>query len=128
MITQILKVVLIPILGILTKYIIDFLTAKSNELENKIENETADKYLKMITDTVVNCVIATNQTYVDSLKKQNAFTEEAQKEAFNRTMNAVLAILSQDAKDYIVEMTGDLKTYLTQLIEVNVNNKKGTLN
>lgn len=128
MITQILEIVLIPILGILTKYVIDFLTAKSNELENKIENETADKYLKMITDTVVNCVIATNQTYVDSLKKQNAFTEEAQKEAFNRTMNAVLAILSQDAKDYIVEMTGDLKTYLTQLIEVNVNNKKGTLN
>jgi hypothetical protein len=36
----------------------------------------------MATDTITNCVIATNQTYVNSLKEQGKFDEAAQKEAF----------------------------------------------
>ena len=124
MITQIIQVCLIPLLGILTKYLVDYLTAKRDELKAKTSNETAKKYTDMVADTVVKCVIATNQTYVEALKKQGAFTKEAQEEAFNRTMNAVLAVLSTDAKNYITEATGDLNTYLTQLIEAEVNNQK----
>ncbi len=78
----------------------------------------------MIYNTVVDCVIATNQTYVDSLKKSGFFDEAAQKEAFNRTMSAVMTILSEDAKEYISEATGDVNTYLTQLIESEVNKRK----
>lgn len=78
----------------------------------------------MVYDTVVKCVIATNQTYVEALKKNGAFTKEAQEEAFNRTMDAVLAVLSDEAKDYIIAATGDLNTYLTQLIEAEVNDNK----
>ena len=78
----------------------------------------------MIYQTVVDCVIATNQTYVDSLKKSGSFDEAAQKEAFNRTMNAIMTILSDDAKEYITEATGDLNTYLTQLIESEVYKRK----
>lgn len=78
----------------------------------------------MVYQTVVNCVIATNQTYVNSLKKSGKFDSEAQKEAFNRTMEAILSILSQETQDYIAEMTGDLNTYLTQLIEAEVNAHK----
>jgi hypothetical protein len=78
----------------------------------------------MIFDTITKCVIATNQTYVNSLKEQNAFDAEAQKTAFNKTMNAVLEILSEDAKQYIIETTGDLNTYLTNLIEAEVNKNR----
>ena len=78
----------------------------------------------MIFDTIIKCVIATNQTYVNSLKEQNAFDAEAQKTAFNKTMNAVLEILSEDAKQYIIETTGDLNTYLTNLIEAEVNKNR----
>lgn len=121
---QIIEVCIIPLLGILTKYLVDFLTAKRDELNSKTDNEIAKKYTDMIYQTVVDCVIATNQTYVDSLKKSGSFDEAAQKEAFNRTMNAVLAILGDDAKDYISQATGDLNTYLTQLIESEVNKHK----
>lgn len=121
---QIIQVCVIPLLGILTKYLIDYLTAKRNEINSKIDNETAQKYTNMIYQTVVDCVIATNQTYVDSLKKSGSFDEAAQKEAFNRTMNAIMTILSDDAKEYITEATGDLNTYLTQLIEAEVNKRK----
>jgi hypothetical protein len=79
----------------------------------------------MIYNTVSNCVIATNQTYVNSLKESGNFDEVAQKEAFNKTLTAVLAILTNDAKAYITEVTGDLNIYLTQLIEAEVNKNKG---
>jgi hypothetical protein len=121
---QIIQVCVIPLLGILTKYLVDYLTAKRNEINSKTDNETAQKYTNMIYQTVVDCVIATNQTYVDSLKKSGSFDEAAQKEAFNRTMNAIMTILSDDAKEYITEATGDLNTYLTQLIESEVNKRK----
>lgn len=121
---QIIQVCVIPLLGILTKYLVDYLTAKRNEINSKTDNETAQKYTNMIYQTVVDCVIATNQTYVDSLKKSGSFNEAAQKEAFNRTMNAIMTILSDDAKEYITEATGDLNTYLTQLIEAEVNKRK----
>lgn len=121
---QIIQVCVIPLLGILTKYLVDYLTAKRNEINSKTDNETAQKYTNMIYQTVVDCVIATNQTYVESLKKSGSFDEAAQKEAFNHTMSAVMTILSDDAKEYITEATGDLNTYLTQLIEAEVNKRK----
>lgn len=121
---QIIQVCIIPLFGILTKFLVDFLSAKRDELNSKTDNEIAQKYTNMVYQTVVDCVIATNQTFVESLKKSGSFDEAAQKEAFNRTMNAVMTILSDDAKEYIAEITGDLNTYLTQLIEAEVNKRK----
>lgn len=121
---QIIQVCVIPLLGILTKFLVDFLSAKRDELNSKTDSEITQKYTNMIYQTVVDCVIATNQTYVESLKKSGSFDEAAQKEAFSRTMSAVMAILSDDAKEYITEATGDLNTYLTQLIEAEVNKRK----
>lgn len=124
LITQIFQICVIPLLGILTKFVIDFLTAQRDKLNADTESEIAKKYTSMIFDTVTRCVIATNQTYVDALKKEGKFDAEAQKVAFNKTMQAVLAVLSDDAKQYIQEATGDVNTYLTQLIESLVNEKK----
>ena len=123
-IIQIFQLCIIPLLGILTKYLVDYLNARRDELNAKTENETAQKYTTMIFDTITKCVIATNQTYVNSLKEQNAFDAEAQKTAFNKTMNAVLEILSEDAKQYIIETTGDSNTYLISLIEAEVNKNR----
>lgn len=124
MVTQIIEVCLIPLLGILTKYLIDFLNAKKLEASSRTDNQTAKKYIDMITKTVTDCVIATNQTYVNSLKNSQSFDEEAQKIAFNTTMNTVLAILSKDSKEYIKQATGDINLYLTALIEAEVNKQR----
>ena len=35
-----------------------------------VDSDTADKYIAMLTDTITNCVVATNQTYVDALKER----------------------------------------------------------
>ena len=121
---QILEVCVIPLLGILTAYIVKFINAKSTEIQNKIDDDTADKYIAMLADTISACVIATNQTYVETLKKQNAFTAEAQKEAFNLTFNAIMAVLTDDAKSYLTEIYGDLTAYITNKIEAEVNMNK----
>lgn len=121
---QIFEVCIIPLLGVLTAFAVAYIKAKMNELSAAAGNATEQKYLKMISETITKCVIATNQTYVDSLKNKNAFNKEAQKEAFELTYNAVLDILSDDAKDYIAEAFGDAEIYLTTLIEEAVNKNK----
>jgi hypothetical protein len=121
---EILQVCIIPLLGVLTAYIVKFINAKSAEIQHNVDNDMADKYIAMVTDTISACVIATNQTYVEALKKQNAFTAEAQKEAFQLTYNAVMAILTEDAKDYLAEIYGDVAAYITNKIEAEVNISK----
>ena len=121
---EILQVCVIPLLGVLTAYVVKFINMKSVEIQANVDNDMADKYIAMVADTVAACVIATNQTYVEALKKQNAFTAEAQKEAFQLTYNAVMAILTDEAKAYLAEIYGDVAAYITNKIEAEVNISK----
>lgn len=121
---QIVEVCLIPLLGVLTAYIVKFIKAKSAEIQNKVDNDTADKYIAMLDDTISACVIATTQTYVEALKKENAFTKEAQQEAFDLTFNAVMDVLAEDAKEYLTNIYGDLSAYISNKIEAKVNLNK----
>lgn len=121
---DILEVCIIPLLGVLTAYLVNYIKAKSIELTNKTDSEMADKYIQMLTQTITDCVIATNQTYVEALKEQEAFTKEAQKEAFQKTYDAVMLVLTDDAKEYLAEAYGDLTAYITMKIEAEVNKSK----
>jgi hypothetical protein len=120
LLAQIMEVVVIPLLGILTAYLVKFIDTKMKALSTSRESELEKKYINMLDNTITSCVIATNQTYVEALKKENAFTVEAQKEAFSQTYNAVMAILSEEAKKYLTEAVGDLNLYITQNIEAKV--------
>lgn len=124
MLTQIFQVCIVPLLGILTTFLVQLIKTKQAELVSKTDSEINKKYMDMLTDTITKCVIATNQTYVDTLKDQNAFTKEAQEEAFIKTSSAVLTILSEDAKEYLNETLGDLNAYITTQIEAQVNAHK----
>lgn len=124
LIQQIFTICVIPLLGILTKFLVDFIKVKSEEILGKVDNDLADKYIKMLTETITDCVIATNQTYVNSLKEQGKFDLEAQKVAFEMTCNSVLTILSDDAKEYLTNVFGDLEEYIRNKIEVSVNENR----
>ena len=118
------QLVLIPILGILTKFIVEWLSAKSLEIQNKVDSDTADKYIAMLTDTITNCVVATNQTYVDALKKEGKFDAAAQEIAFQLTKEAVLTILNEEAKNYLSALYGDLDKFISYKIESEVKLNK----
>lgn len=124
MVKEILEGALISILIVLTRYLIVFLNAKRNELKEKTNNDLANKYIDMIYTTVTNCVIATNQTYVDTLKQQGAFDKTAQVIAFNQTLEAVKRMLSADSLNYIHSITEDIDFYLSKLIEASVRDQK----
>lgn len=121
---QIFELCIIPLLAIITRSLVIYISTKKDELKSKTDNELAKKYLELLNDTIADCVIATNQTYVETLKKGNAFTADAQKAAFEKTYQAVIATLSEEAQRYLPEMVGDLQTYITQKIEASVNQNK----
>ena len=134
LLSEIFEVCIIPLLGILTAYAVAYLKAKKEEILAKIktnktqeEKELMSKYLDMVEKTVTNCVMTTNQTYVDSLKQEGKFDADAQKIAFDKTLDAVLAILSEDAKLYLTQIFGDLNVYLTNLIESQVKINKASI-
>lgn len=118
------QIVLIPLLAILTKYITAWIQIKVNELTESKNDKTFTKYMTMLQDTVIDCVIATNQTYVEALKTQGKFDIEAQKIAFQKTYDAVMQILTEDAVTYLNEALGDLDAYINTLIEAQVNMQK----
>ena len=121
---QVFELCIIPLLGIITVYIVQFIKTKTKELNSNNSNEVLSKYIEMLSNTICECVIATNQTYVDSLKKQGRFDAEAQKKAFEMTYNAVIEILSEEAKVYLASVYGDLTAYITNMIEAEVNKNK----
>lgn len=124
LLSDIFEVCVLPLLGVLTMYIVKFIQVKSAEITGKVDHDLADKYINMLAVTIENCVIATNQTYVETLKAAGKFDAEAQKTAFNMTKNAVMAILSEEAKKYLENAVGDLNEYITQQIEAAVNVNK----
>ena len=124
MLAEIFEVCIIPLLGVLTAYFIKFVNAKCAEIGTKVKNETQKKYLEMLNNTITDCVIATTQTYVDSLKKQGTFDAEAQKVAFTMTYESVVKLLTDEATEYLNEAVGDLQLYITQKIEAEVNLNK----
>lgn len=121
---QIVEVCIVPLLGILTTYFVKFVKVKIDELTEKTDSEILNKYLSMLNDTVSQCVIATNQTYVNALKEKDIFSKEAQEQAFAMTKTAILNILNEEAKDYLAQFYGDLNLLVDKKIEMCVNLNK----
>ena len=117
---QIFELCVVPLLGILTTYLVKLIRKKNEELDAKVSKEVSKKYIDMLADTITDCVISTNQTYVDALKEANAFDEEAQKKAFELTYNKIMNVLTEDAKEYLTTIYGDLEIYITTKIESEV--------
>ena len=116
---------IVPLVGVLTFYLVQYIKAKGNEIASNVDSELASKYIVMLTTTITDCVVATNQTYVEALKKEGKFDKEAQYKAFQMTYNAVMDILTEDAKEYLNNFYGDLSLYLSKRIEAEVvANKK----
>lgn len=126
LVAQIFQICIIPLLGILTTFLITWIKSKKDALKQQTDSELAKKYLDMLDNTITDCVIAMNQTYVNSLKQQGKFDSEAQKKAFTDVYNKVIAILGQDAIEYLNSAVGDLNEYISSKIEKEVSSNKIT--
>lgn len=124
LVSTIIQTVLIPLLIALTGFLVKWINAKANEAKDKIKDDKYYLYIDILQELVTKTVIMVNQTYVDELKKENAFTKEAQIEAFNRVYETVIASLSEDVYVYLEQIIGNLDEYLTVLIESSVKAQK----
>lgn len=123
-ITPALISLLCTVLTALNGYLVTYINKQKQKLEQEIVNNIDKKYLNMIESTIIDCVKATNQTYVETLKKQDKFTVEAQKEAYDKTVNAVMTILNEDCLNYLETISNDISLYLKNKIEAEVNFEK----
>lgn len=124
LITEIFNICIVPLLGILTTFISLLIKNKIAQIKSTTTDEKAHKYLDFLQDTIVSCLQATNQTYVDELKANGQFDEAAHKVALEKTKNAVLNIVTDDVKKYAAVLVGDLEVYITEQIEANIKNYK----
>ena len=124
LLNQIFQVCIIPLLGVLTTLLVAYINKKKEALKTQVDNTLYHKYIDLLSQTITDCVIATNQTYVDSLKASGTFDIDAQKKAFEDTCNNVLAILSDDAKEYLSVALGDLQAYIANRVEAEVKLNK----
>jgi hypothetical protein len=122
--TTIIQVVVIPAIPVLVTYLVKYLKVKADQTTTKINNELVRTYLQEATDAVLQAVTYTAQTYVDTLKKQGKFDKEAQEKAFNTAKDIALKLLTDEAKQMIEDLYGDLMLWLETKIEQTVKEQK----
>lgn len=121
---DLLYILITTAVPVLTTYLCKFLYTKWTEGKANIENEKIQNTLDTVVKMALDAVRATNQTMVEELKKKGEFTKEAAEEAFNKTKETVLLMLSEDASQVISEVYGDVDVYLDTLIESLVKQLK----
>lgn len=111
----------IPVLCLLITaggtYLVTLLRKKTAQLQQQLDNETAAKYIGMACDAVAQAVAYTAQTYVDTLKKEGAFTHEKQLEAFNKAKDKTLQILGGATVEALKDIYTDFDAWLDTKIE-----------
>lgn len=111
--------------GIIVTGLISWATARLVAfLNSKIKDAKVKQWATDLTNIIMSSVMTIAQTYVDSLKQQGAFTEEKQKEAFNKCLDLIKSQLTPDLKKYIEENFGDMEAYLKTQIEAMIKSLK----
>lgn len=123
-IQQVFELCIVPLLGVITTYIVKLIQKKNKEIDAHLNDEQLCKYNDALAKIIQDAVISTNQTYVDALKGKNAFDKDAQRKAFALTQEKVKSLLTEEAQDVLAEAYGDLTLYITTRIEAEVNTYK----
>ena len=114
-------------LGFLSTKLIAFINSKTEAVKKNIKNETVKTYIDVVSNTVSEVVQALNQEIVNGIKeasKDGKLTEDEAKEIKNKAIEKTLGILSDDAKETLTMVFGDLDTYISTLIESAVYKAK----
>lgn len=121
---NILYAVIAAAVPVITGFICTWLASLYENNKTKIKNEKAQAVIGQVTDMIVAAVETTTSTYVKNMKAEGLFDADAQKEAFNKTFEAVKKQLTEDSTKIIAETYGDVETYLINKIEQFVEELK----
>ena len=121
---NVLYAIITAAVPVLTSFLCIWLKSLYDNNKTKIQNEKVRATLGNVTDMILAAVETTTSTYVKQLKADNLFDADAQKEAFNKTFEAVKKQLTEDAVKIIEDTYGDIEVYLTNKIEQLVEELK----
>ena len=111
------KEILTSILSAAIVALISYLSERLIVLINqKIQNQKASKALSEAVELVVNAVKATQQEYVDELKKAGTFDTDAQKIALEMAIKKVRANMSVETEKYLTANADDLNEWIADMI------------
>lgn len=109
---------------VITGFVCTWIASLYENNKTKIKNERAKVVLEQVKDMIMAAVETTTSTYVKNLKAEGLFDADAQKEAFNKTFEAVKKQLTEESTKIIAETYGDVETYLINKIEQFVEELK----
>ena len=121
---NVLYAIITAAVPVITTFVCRYLQSLYEKNKDKIKNEKGQIVLSQVADMITSAVETTTSTYVKELKANDLFNAEAQKEAFNRTYEAVTKQLTDDTKKIIIETYGDIETYIINQIEQKVEQLK----
>lgn len=110
---EILTYILSAAIAALISYLSERLIVLINQ---KIQNQKASKALSEAVELVVNAVKATQQEYVDELKKAGTFDADAQKIALEMAIKKVRANMSVETEKYLTTNADDLNEWIADMI------------
>lgn len=112
-----LKLVIMIVVPVATSVLTYLFKKYIEELINKnVQGETAEA-LKRGLDIITDSVNYVQQTYVDTLKKEDKFSAEAQAEALEAAKNRAIELMNTGIQSAIESSYGNLDTYVTTIIE-----------
>ncbi len=124
-ILNIVNALIIPILPVISAYLIALIKRKTAEIENRISNKELSKYIDIVENAIITAVTAVNQTYVDELtKNDDSLTPDQQKEAFKMAKSKVIGILGDASTGILRQIYGDFDTWVDNRIEYYVKQSK----
>lgn len=85
-----------------------------------IKNDELKQIMNSLNELVKSAVLDIQQTYVDELKKINAFDCEAQKRAIEKCLDKVKANMPIKVEEWLKSNFKDIEGYLRTLIEAQV--------
>lgn len=122
--TELLIAVVTVCVPILANYAVRMIKKAAENAAADTDDIKIKSYIEEIASAISTAVSYTSQTYVDALKAAGTFTAEAQKEAFKKSLDTAISILSPAAAQFIDEIYGDIKEYITPMIEAEVRKQK----
>ena len=121
--TNILNAMLIFVSFAMSCGICRFANARTKQIESITGYEYSD-VLWRIESIVENCVIETNETFVNKLKEKGEFTKEKQIEAFNKTFETAYSEISNGMIELMEDEGVNVTNLITTLIEKMVKLRK----
>lgn len=107
LIVQVVTVLIVPILGALSAYVVKLINAKIKSIKSADGREFLQQVLLNVEDIINTSVKTTAETYVKQLKKDGNFNIEEQKIAFQKTYDDCITIIPDY---YIKALKGQLSS------------------